>query len=116
MATVHSVAKQIVHESIDMEYVKDCGKEFVAAVYNSEYGQRGGVSSKACHDYLQGLPSVCGVPFMNHEILTILEKNGITRKTDDGKYALVEQYWVACGYHFYQLITREMLHGVPFTK
>lgn len=115
MATVHSVAKQVVHEAIDMEYVKDCNTEFVSSVYKSEYGYRG-VNSKACHDYLQGLPSLCEVPFMNHEILTLLESHGIVRQTDDGKHALIEQYWVACGYHFYQLISREMLHGEPFKK
>lgn len=116
MATVHSVAKQIVHDAIDMDYVKDCGFEYVHSVYNSEVGNHKGFSSKACHDYLQGLPGVCEVPFMNYKILEILESNGITRNTDDGQHALIEKYWAACGYHFHQLITREMLHCVPFKK
>lgn len=113
MATVHSVAKSVVHVNIDMEYVDECGYKSVAEVYNAEYGHNG-ITSKACHDYLQGLPSVCTVPFENYKILQLLEAYGITRKTDNGKSALIEQYWQACGYHFYQLVTREMLHGVPF--
>lgn len=116
MATVHSVAKATVHASINMEYIEECEVQNVTGVYMLEYGYRGVVSSKACCDYLQGLPSFCSVPFMNYDILKLLEANGITRETEDGRYSLIEQYWVACGYHFYQILERERVTGQNFSK
>lgn len=105
MTTISQVAKQIVADSIDMDYVTECGHTAVAQVYQAEYGYNG-VTPQACKDYLQGLPSVCTVPFYNNEIIELLEKNGITRTTDSARYTLVEKYWVACGCALYAIVKR----------
>jgi hypothetical protein len=103
MTTVNQVAKQIVESAIDMEYVTDCGKTTVGEVYQAEYGYNG-LTPTACKDYLQGLPSVCTVPFWNNEILELLAKNGISRKSDDAQTTLIENYWYACGNQLFLLI------------
>jgi uncharacterized membrane protein len=103
---IQQVANLVVAESLDMEYVKDCGVTTVSAVYQSEYGYNG-LSPVACKDYLQGLPSVCTVPFYNSGILELFAKHGITRKTDNGNCGLIEQYWVACGKALYAHIIKE---------
>lgn len=105
MTTISEVAKKVVADSINMEYVKECGHTTVAQVYNAEFGWRE-LTPQACKDYLQGLPSVCEVPFWNNEILEILAKNGITRKTDSAQSTLIDQYWVACGCELYKIVKR----------
>lgn len=64
MTTVYSVARKVIQDSIDMEYVKECGYKTVAEVYHSEFGNYRSLSVKACKEYLQGLPSVCSVPLL----------------------------------------------------
>lgn len=59
-----------------------------------------------CKDYLQGLPTVCCVPFWNNEILELLEKEEITRKTESARYTLIEQYWSACGGALYAIVKK----------
>lgn len=61
MTTILQACKQIVKDSIDPEMVQEYGS--LSAMYNREYGKHNGLSTKACRDYLQGLPSVCTVPF-----------------------------------------------------
>lgn len=104
--TVAQVCKQVVLNSIDRDYIKECGHTTVSAVYKAEYGYNG-LSDKSCHDYLQGLPSVCTVPFYNGEILELMEKNGITRKSENARYGLIEKYWRECGKALHKIIREE---------
>lgn len=109
MTTLAQAVKVIVQSSIDQEYLDECGTPGTGAatlksVYMAEYGNYNWTTPKACMDYLQGLPSVCTIPFYNTEILELLAKEGITRKTKDGQSALIERYWQVAGYQFYMLI------------
>lgn len=97
------ICKQVVLNSIDPEYLAECGD--LKDIYHSEFGSWNGVSPKACKDYLQGLPSVCTVPFYNGEILELFEKQGVSIPEDDDKaYDLVEKYWKECGKALYELV------------
>lgn len=102
MTTLSQACKAIVTDAIDHDYLEECGT--LASVYQSEYGNYNGTTPKACKDYLQGLPSVCTVPFYNGEILELLAAQGITRKTEQGNDNLIEAYWLECGNQFYKLI------------
>ncbi len=106
MTTINQVAKQIVEAAIDMDYVADCGFKTVGEVYKAEFAHNHHLTANPtnCKDYLQGLPSVCEVPFYNSDILELLEKNGITRKSADAQYTLIEQYWYACGNQLFLII------------
>lgn len=101
MTTISQVCKAIVTDAIDHDYLLECGS--LSNVYQAEYGYNG-TSLKACKDYLQGLPSVCTVPFWNGEILELLAVAGITRKSEAAKEKLINDYWLACGNAFYNLI------------
>lgn len=109
MTTLTTVVKTIVENSISKDYLVECGYaaenilEDVAAIYEAEYGYNG-VSPKACKDYLQGLPSVCTIPFYNGEILELLAQHGITRKTEAGQEALIDVYWMEAGRQFWKMI------------
>lgn len=103
MSTLAKVCKMVVLEAVDDEYVADNGCE-LAAVYFHEYGNFNGTSPKACMDYLQGLPSVCTVPFYNSEILELLAAQGISRKSEPAQDKLIDDYWYACGNAFYNLV------------
>lgn len=103
--TLSQVAHKVVEDSIDKDYVNECGGS-LSAIYRSEYGYNG-LTDKACKDYLQGLPSVCTVPFYNGEILELLEAEGITRKTEAGQASLIDQYWKACGAALHKMIRHE---------
>ncbi len=94
------VVRSIVIKSVDLSEREG---ETLRQVYDSEHGYNG-LSPKACKDYLQGLPSVCTIPFYNFEILKILEQNGITRATEKGRYGLIDKYWTEAGNQFYKLI------------
>jgi hypothetical protein len=99
------VCAKVVADSIDWDYVKECGGS-VSAVYRVEFGYNG-LSDQSCKDYLQGLPSVCTVPFYNGEILELFERNGITRKTESAQFTLINHYWAACGKALHQHIRKE---------
>jgi len=101
MTTLAQAVKVIVQNSLDQDYLDECGS--LQEIYQAEYGYNG-TSPKACMDYLQGLPSVCTIPFYNAEILELLSKEGIVRKTEDGQAALIEKYWQEAGYQFYKLV------------
>lgn len=103
MNTLSKVCKQVVESSINADYVTECGGS-LQKVYMSEYGLWNGCSSKACESYLQGLPSVCTVPFYNGDILDLLAKHGISRKTDTGQADLIDDYWKECGVQFYKIV------------
>lgn len=105
---IQQVANRIVAQSIDMNYVTDCGCTTVSAIYQSEFGYNG-LSDKSCKDYLQGLPSVCTVPFYNNEIIALFENNGITRKLESAYASLIDQYWNACGKALHAHIRKENL-------
>lgn len=101
MTTINQICKAIVTDAIDHDYLLECGS--LHNVYRSEYGYNG-VSPRACRDYLQGLPSVCTVPFYNGEILELLAAQGISRKSEDGQAALIDRYWSECGKQFYLMV------------
>ena len=103
--TLSQVAHKVVEDSIDHDYVKECGGS-LSAIYRAEYGYNG-LTDKSCKDYLQGLPSVCTVPFYNGEILELLAAEGITRKSEGGKATLIDQYWKACGAVLHKMIRHE---------
>ena len=103
MTTTNQVEAKVVAESIDHDYIQDCGKS-LKEIYYDEFGSWNGTTPEACRSYLQGLPSVCTVLFWNNEILELLAKEGITRKTASGQNAIVENYWNAVGYQFYKLV------------
>ena len=102
MTTLAQACKAIVTAAIDHDYVAEYDRN-LGNVYRDEYGYNG-VSPKACMNYLQGLPSVCTVPFYNGEILELLAAQGISRKTEYGQCALIEKYWLECGKAFYNLV------------
>lgn len=102
MTTLAQACKAIVTDAIDHDYMAECGT--LASIYNAEYGSYNGTTPKACKDYLQGLPSVCTVPFYNGEILELLAAQGISRKSEAAKDKLIEDYWLACGYQFWKLV------------
>lgn len=105
MNTLAKVCKQIVTDAIDHDYLMECGA-VLSDVYMSEYGNWNGKTPRKCKDYLQGLPSVCTVPFWNNEILEILGKNGIEIPEDAEKaYDLVEAYWLECGKQFWLMVS-----------
>lgn len=106
MATIGQVADKIVKENIDLDYVKECGHTKVGQVYKAEYGYNG-LTDTNCKDYLQGLPSVCTVPFYNNEILDILKENGIVGKSKKAQCTLIDKYWHACGAAFHKYIRNE---------
>ena len=101
MTTLAQACKAIVTDAIDHDYLLECGN--LSNVYQAEYGYNG-VSPRACRDYLQGLPSVCTVPFYNGEILELLAKHGIVRKSEAAQSKLIDDYWYACGNAFYMLV------------
>ena len=105
MTTVNEVAIEVVKQAIDLDYVKECGFKTVGETFQKEYGHTG-LSDKSCREYLQGLPSVCSVPFYNSDILNLLESKGISRVSSDAQFTLIEQYWTACGHQLHLLIQR----------
>ena len=103
MTTLAQACKAIVSAAIDQDFLLENGSLF--NIYMEEYGSwRLQVSPKTCLDYLQGLPSVCTVPFANSEILELLAAQGISRKSEAAKDKLIEDYWLACGYQFWKLV------------
>ncbi|MNQ55071.1 hypothetical protein D3C85_691530 [compost metagenome] len=98
MTSMSKVVKAVILNAIDHDYIAECGGT-LEAVYNSEYGYNG-LSPKSCMDYLQGLPSVCTIPFYNGEILELLKAQGIERKTEKGQDTLIQKYWEQAGQAF----------------
>src|SRR5690554_3343613 len=71
------------------------------SIYMSEYGNfRGNPCIKDCMSYLQGLPSVCTIPFYNYEIYKLLGAD--PDKDIDGK--LIDQYWYNAGKAFKSIL------------
>lgn len=104
MNTLAKVCKQIVTDAIDHDYLLECGGS-LRQIYKSEFGNWNGKTPSKCKDYLQGLPTVCTVPFYNGEILEILKDNGISIPEDDDKsHDLIEAYWMECGKQFWLMI------------
>lgn len=108
MTTLAQAVTKIVEDSINQDYIDECGNPGTGAatlrsIYDVEYSYNG-CNPKACMDYLGGLPSVCTIPFANSEILGLLASQGITSKTEDGQWGLIEKYWQECGKAFYNLI------------
>ena len=101
MNKMQKLVRQIVISSIDLSEREG---QTLAQVYAAEYGHHGKPTPERCRDYLQGLPSVCTVPFMNANILTILEAEGITKKTEKGQLGLIDLYWLEAGNQLWHLI------------
>ena len=101
MNKLQKLVRQIVISSIDLS---ERDGQTLAQVYDAEYGYHGLPTPERCRDYLQGLPSVCTVPFMNYEILSILEAEGITKKTEKGQSGLIDLYWLEAGNQLWHLI------------
>ena len=95
----HKVVKEIIISSVDLSERKG---QTLRQVFEDEYGYNGH-SPESCTAYLQGLPSVCTIPFENYKILEILEKNGHSKPTEKGRHGLIERYWVQAGAEFYKL-------------
>lgn len=103
MTTLAQACKAIVNAAICQDYLAECNQT-LKEVYEVEFRKWNGSTPKACKDYLQGLPSVCTVPFYNGEILELLAAQGISRKSEAAKDKLIEDYWLACGYQFWKLV------------
>ena len=101
MNKLQKLVRQIVISSIDLSGYDG---QTLAQVYDAEYGYHGLPTPERCRDYLQGLPSVCTVPFMNADILAILEAEGITKKTEKGRQGLIDLYWLEAGNQLWHLI------------
>lgn len=80
------------------------------AIFLEEYGwhvanPRGKSLPQICANYLQGLPSICTVPFRNYEILILLCKAGFSiSEDDDARHDAVDAYWEGMGAAMAELI------------
>ena len=101
MATILEVAKQVVESSIDLSEYEE---QTIGDVFRSEYGQYRGFNQGMCCDWLRGLPTACSVPFCDSDILALLARHGIIRKSESAQIKLVDKYWQACGHALFQLI------------
>lgn len=102
MTTIAQVCRSIVEANIDSDYIKECGFTTLREVYNAEYGYHGLPTWRKCKDYLQGLPSVCTIPFWNDDIINILSSSGVNMDQDEE--ALIEAYWNECGAAFNTIV------------
>ena len=100
---IANVARKCVNDNIDAEYIWECGYSSIRDVYRAEYGYAL-VTNKACTDYLQGLPSVCTIPFENYKILEMLAGADIVPENDDDAYEYIDQYWKSAGRALYSLV------------
>ena len=75
--------------------------ETLKSIYMSEYGNfRGNPCIKDCRDYLQGLPSVCTIPFYNSEIYELLGED----PDNDSNGKLIDKYWHNAGKAFKSIL------------
>lgn len=106
MTTLAKIIKAIIVENIDKDYITDCGFDRIGQVYHAEFGNYRGLSQVACKDYLQGLPSVCTIPFYNGEILEVLKARGWDVDRWDSA-DLIDRYWLQAGGELFKLILSE---------
>lgn len=109
MTTLAQAVTKIVADSIDHDYIADCNSALdhpatLQSIYMAEYGNWNGCSPKACKDYLQGLPTVCTIPFNNLEILDLLAAEGFTLTGESAQAKLIDDYWLTAGRCFHQLV------------
>ncbi len=102
MNTLAQVCRNIVEANIDNDYIKECGFSALREVYDAEYGYHGLPTWCKCKDYLQGLPSVCTVPFWNDDIINLLSSAGVDMEQDED--VLIDAYWNECGAAFNAII------------
>jgi len=95
MTTIAQVCRNIVEANIDNDYIKECGYTTLREVYDAEYGYHGLPAWRKCKDYLQGLPSVCTVPFYNDDIINLLSSASVDIEQDEE--SLIDAYWNECG-------------------
>ena len=53
--------------------------------------------------YLQGLPTILNVPFMNYEILENAKEYGFILDTEQKEDDFLEKYWFNCASAFFTL-------------
>lgn len=109
MTTLAQAVTKIVADSIDHDYIADCNNALdhaatLQSIYMAEYGNWNGCTPAACKGYLQGLPTVCTIPFYNGEILELLAAQGIVRKSEAAQANLIDVYWETAGQCFYKLV------------
>ena len=103
MNKVQKAIKQIIIANVDLSAYEGTGLDNLRQVYDAEFGYNG-LTPQACTNYLQGLPSVCTIPFYNGEILEIMKEAGEERATEKGQDGLIAKYWKEAGNQFYHLI------------
>lgn len=107
MTTLAQAVTKIVADSIDQDYIAKIEKDeddTLRYIYMAEYGNWNGCTPAACKGYLQGLPTVCTIPFYNGEILELLAAQGIVRKSEAAQANLIDAYWETAGQCFYKLV------------
>lgn len=87
----------------------DSCKELLVKTFHDEYGwhvqnPQGKTLRQICTDYLQGLPSVCTVPFSNHDILMWKESVRGAPISVVTEAAHIEDYWRKVGMALAEII------------
>lgn len=111
--SMYTFFEKTIIDSIDLtdyNFESDALLTNIKEVYNifkSEYGHeitRQGSEVKAFKEWLQGLPSVLSVPFMNYDILERAETYGtfkLTSTEQEDKY--LKTYWMKLAEAFFTL-------------
>lgn len=107
MTTLLQAVKQIVKLDNSLADVGYDASETMYSVFMSEYGNWHGFTQASVTEYVEGLPSIVSFPFYNSDILDELEYYGIERKTEKGRYTLIEKYWDTLGYVVFKMIEKE---------
>lgn len=105
MTTINQAVKQIVSftDKADLEGM-GYTETSLYRIYMDEVGNYSGFNQKAVTEYTRGLPNIINFPYMDGDIFSALEGWGIERKTDKGRAALIENYWLAVGHVVYQYL------------
>lgn len=108
MTTLNQACKAIIENGIDNDYLVECGEgSTLYSVFMEEKGNWAGFTVTSVKYWLQGLPSAVAFPFYNNEILSVLESNGITRKTEKGNDALIDSYWSCLAIQTYLIMQKQ---------
>lgn len=112
--TAYTFYEQIILENIDLEaYGIDTSnmKEFdkvaeIYTIFTGEYlhhNNRNKDVKILFKDWLQGLPTVLTIPFMNHNIIKSAENSGFEFMNENIEDAFLESYWQNCANAFFTL-------------
>lgn len=105
MKKVKQDYRDLVFSCIDYGYIADRNQS-ARDIILSEYGharRRSSTSAEWMKDYLQGLPSICTVPFANYNIAKWLNIDP-SSMDEDAYQDAIDQYWLNCGKALYWLI------------